>query len=240
MKLPLVALVSCVFGYFLGDDSRLVENSGMEKRAVVIMSMTDEIRRAEAIIKRHTNLPLTSVRRRRRKSQIPQQAFKDCKGIAIMTSIHHAEWGFGASMGTGIIMRKLGTGLWSAPSSFRSVGIDGVAQGLEITDYVIFLHSNQQVDRFTKTKMTMGGRASISFFAGKSKERKTGNMTIYAYSRGMFIGIGPETNVIYQADKVNTKFYGKKIKVETLLSGNSTKPKEAKELYNLLKVAEGV
>ena len=85
---------------------------------------------------------------------IPVEPFKECKGIAIVTLGRVGKRWISGNLGSGLVLRKLGPGSWSAPSALRVVGVgSGVQIGLEITDYVVFLNSDEAVQLFYQAQV---------------------------------------------------------------------------------------
>ena len=145
----------------------------------------------------------------------------------------------GGNAGTGIVMRKLGHNKWSAPSSLRYVGAEALfVLGIEITDYVIIMNTQKAVNQFLQPKFSFDLRASISVVAGKSGELLAAPVRVYAYSRGLYVGLSAEVGLFYQSQKVNQKFYGEDVSVPALLNGKYAPPKAAEPLYRILQAAE--
>ena len=64
------------------------------------------------------------------------------------------------------------------------------------------------------------------------------NVDIWAFSTGVYLGAAFDTTMIAQRPKANEKFYGRPLTVETILSGNVSRPVVAKPLYDALKAIE--
>ena len=144
----------------------------------------------------------------------------------------------GLNMASGLVIRKLDNGTWSAPSSLRYVGARGLAAGFDITDYVLILRTKDAVDKFLKPNCNFGGRFSLSVGAGVTAAGGTIPAMVYAYSRGLFVGLSLELGAFYQSKKVNKLFYGSQVDVPSLLNGQVKAPEKAAPLYKALEGAE--
>ena len=145
----------------------------------------------------------------------------------------------GLSMARGLVVRKLENGTWSAPSSFRYFGARGfIAVGFDITDYVLILKTQKAVDNFLKPKFDFGVRASLSVGAGVTTAGGIIPAKVYAYSRGLFVGLSLELGSFYQSKMVNELFYGPQVDVPSLLNGQVKAPEKAAPLYKALEEAE--
>ncbi len=94
---------------------------------------------------------------------IPKWVLKGAKGIVFLTVV---KGGFllAASVGTGCVIVKRESGLWSGPSS---VGVAGIAAGFLIgaskVDYIMILPNDNAVRQFTgKGQLRLGGDLQLT------------------------------------------------------------------------------
>ena len=86
----------------------------------------------------------------------------------------------------------------------------------------------------------LSGRASLSVVDGYTKDIELAPINLWAFSRGLFVGATIELSMVWQRLEANEKFYGKKLEAKEILSGNITQPAAAAELYQALRLAEGL
>lgn len=175
---------------------------------------------------------------------IPNSVISNCKGLAIFTVI---KAGFITSVraGTGLVIARLPSGGWSAPSCIATGGVGFGAQiGADITDFVIILNTDEAVHAFSRGgNLTLGGSLSISAgpigAGGEAAVSATSMSAVYSYSKskGLFAGISIEGTGLLERKDANAKFYGKPVKAQDLLSGSIEPPQEASVLYNVIEKA---
>jgi lipid-binding SYLF domain-containing protein len=79
---------------------------------------------------------------------IPLRMVSEAKGLAFLTVL---KGGFVAAprIGTGLVIARLPSGEWSAPSAIGTMGVSwGALAGLDVTDYMIVLNSHEAVAAF--------------------------------------------------------------------------------------------
>lgn len=90
---------------------------------------------------------------------IPSKLLARSKGVAFLTVIKGG-FGLAGSMGTGLVIGRLPSGDWSAPSAIGTIGVSwGALIGADITDYIIFLQTIDAVRAFA-------GLGQVSIGAG--------------------------------------------------------------------------
>ena len=171
---------------------------------------------------------------------IPASLLKDAKGILFMTVV---KVGFLASVrvGTGLVIAKLPTGQWSAPSAVFTGGFGfGAQAGSNITDFVTVLMTNESVRQFAgDTIGIIGASAAVAVGAGRSaganaNVQSNGNTAAtytYSQARGLYAGVAIELGGIKTRHSVNQKFYGRDITPLEILSGREPPPIAAAPLY---------
>jgi lipid-binding SYLF domain-containing protein len=137
---------------------------------------------------------------------------------------------------------------WSAPSAIGTVGISwGALIGVDLTDYVILLNTEEAVKAFmTVGQVTIGGGLEVAVGPiGRSTSADlhvSSSGTIapaysYSHSRGIFAGVSLDGSVIMTRDNVNYNFYGRQVTPEEILTGRVASPRAGKPLYHALNEA---
>jgi lipid-binding SYLF domain-containing protein len=185
---------------------------------------------------------------------IPLDLLHSARGLVFLTV---AKGGFILSVrgGTGlIIVRKRGTNLWSAPSALGTVGMGwGALIGGDITTYLIVLNTEEAVKAFIQPSGTVNLGAELGVAVGPLGRGAGGNVGTgsrggvvpayaYAHSKGLFAGISFEGSLVACRPDVNSKFYGRPVKVHEILFGTKGDgdetpihpPRAAQTLYDAL------
>jgi lipid-binding SYLF domain-containing protein len=153
------------------------------------------------------------------------------------------------SGGSGVVVARLPDGTWSPPSAFsvRSGGI-GLVYGVDVYDCVCVLNTEAAVEAYSKPEMKFDG--AVAFAAGPvggtadMKEIKP--VWTYTKSRGLYGGVTVDGTSIKEKADANAEFYGSKVTAAQILKGgiqaqdgSSKWPAGAKQLIEVLKLAEG-
>jgi len=195
----------------------------------------DDVDQAVTIIKRFQAIP---------EQAIPDSVLRNAKGLAILT-ITKAGFIGSARGGNGIVVARTGRG-WSAPSAIGTGGIGvGFQAGVEITEFVIVLNTQEAVDAFSKEgNITIGGNLSAA--AGPIGRTAEANVALqaamytYSISQGLFAGVSLEGTVIATRDKANAEYYGRPVAAKDILAGKVKPPAGARTLLaNLSKYSAG-
>eukprot|EP00595_Chromulina_sp_UTEXLB2642_P002043 CAMPEP_0196763888 /NCGR_PEP_ID=MMETSP1095-20130614/4939_1 /TAXON_ID=96789 ORGANISM="Chromulina nebulosa, Strain UTEXLB2642" /NCGR_SAMPLE_ID=MMETSP1095 /ASSEMBLY_ACC=CAM_ASM_000446 /LENGTH=206 /DNA_ID=CAMNT_0042118065 /DNA_START=523 /DNA_END=1143 /DNA_ORIENTATION=+ len=151
---------------------------------------------------------------------------------------------FTGRYGTGLVVAKLPDGTWSAPSAVMLSGVGwGLQIGAEVTDVMLILSSESAVETFkSRAQISVGAELGVSVGPiGRAigSDVTAGNKGAahafsYAHSKGLFFGASLEASGIASRPDVNTAFYGEKVSVSSLLSGEYPKPKAAEPMYRTL------
>ncbi|KAL0908860.1 hypothetical protein M5K25_023371 [Dendrobium thyrsiflorum] len=175
---------------------------------------------------------------------IPQAVLKDAKGLAILTMVK-AGTIISYKFGTGLVVSRRSDGTWSAPSAILSVGLGWGAQiGGELMDFIAVLHDSETVKTFC-SQMHFSLGAGISAAAGpvgrvleadlRAGDRGRGVCYTYSCSKGAFIGVSMEGNIVFTRMDANLRFYGDPYLTTTdILLGTVERPKAAGPLYSAL------
>lgn len=172
---------------------------------------------------------------------IPFSVLRGAKGLAILTVAK-----VGAlvtyKLGTGLVVAKTSDGSWSAPSAISSVGLGWGAQiGGELMDFIIVLRDLKAVRTFC-SRMHFSLGAGCSAAAGpigrvleadlRAGDRGSGMCYTYSCSKGAFVGVSLEGNIVTTRMDTNLCFYGDPYLTTTdILLGNVDRPRAAEPLY---------
>lgn len=119
----------------------------------------------------------------------------------------------------------------------------GIPFGLELTDFVFILNSDDAVEKFMHSgSLTVGGNFSVALGPiGRSAEAgavagRQGMAAMFAYSktRGIYGGVTFEGGVLGVRPAANRKMYSQEVSVKQLLTGEITPPAEVEPLMRVL------
>jgi len=175
--------------------------------------------------------------------KIPRELLEIAQGVVFLTVLK-AGFMFTGRYGTGLVVAKLPDGTWSAPSAVMLSGVGwGLQIGAEVTDVMLILSSESAVETFkSRAQISVGAELGVSVGPiGRAigSDVTAGNKGAahafsYAHSKGLFFGASLEASGIASRPDVNTAFYGEKVSVSSLLSGEYPKPKAAEPMYRTL------
>ncbi|PKA52306.1 1-phosphatidylinositol-3-phosphate 5-kinase FAB1A [Apostasia shenzhenica] len=203
------------------------------------LSMEHEIYKAANTLRSYS-----LVARQNREKAIPQAVLKDAKGLAILTMVK-AGTILSYKFGTGLVVSRRSDGTWSAPSAILSVGLGWGAQiGGELMDFIVILRDYETVKTFC-SRMHCSLGAGLSAAAGpvgrvleadlRAGYRGSGMCYTYSCSKGAFVGVSMEGNVVVTRMQVNLRFYGDPyLTITDILLGTVERPKAAAPLYSAL------
>ncbi|KAL5728506.1 hypothetical protein ACHQM5_001581 [Ranunculus cassubicifolius] len=175
---------------------------------------------------------------------VPSKVLKGAKGLAILT-VAKVGMLLTYKVGTGLVVARRSDGSWSAPSAISSCGLGWGAQvGGELTDFVIVLHDSKAVKTFcSRLHFSIG--AGCSAAAGpvgrvleadvRAGDRGSGMCYTYSCSKGAFVGVSLEGNMVASRMDTNLCFYGDPyLTMSDILLGAVESPKAAEPLYSAL------
>ncbi|GJU33641.1 Ysc84 actin-binding domain-containing protein [Tanacetum coccineum] len=175
---------------------------------------------------------------------IPAAVIRGAKGLAILT-VAKAGMLLTYKLGTGLVMARRADGSWSAPSAIISAGLGWGAQaGGELMDFIIVLHDYKAVKTFC-SRMHFSLGAGCSAAAGpvgrvleadlRAGDRGSGMCYTYSCSKGAFVGVSLEGNIVATRMDTNLHFYGDPyLTTGDILLGTVDRPKAAEPLYAAL------
>ncbi|XP_058407866.1 SH3 domain-containing YSC84-like protein 1 isoform X5 [Diceros bicornis minor] len=163
------------------------------------------------------------------------------KGLAIL-SVIKAGFLVTARGGSGIVLARLPDGKWSAPSAIGIAGLGGGFEiGIEVSDLVIILNYGRAVEAFAKGgNLTLGGNFTVAVgplgrnLEGNVSLRSSAAVFTYCKSRGLFAGISLEGSCLIERKETNRKFYCQDIRAYDILFGDTPRPAQAEDLYEIL------
>ncbi|XP_058407865.1 SH3 domain-containing YSC84-like protein 1 isoform X4 [Diceros bicornis minor] len=172
---------------------------------------------------------------------IPAHVIAKAKGLAIL-SVIKAGFLVTARGGSGIVLARLPDGKWSAPSAIGIAGLGGGFEiGIEVSDLVIILNYGRAVEAFAKGgNLTLGGNFTVAVgplgrnLEGNVSLRSSAAVFTYCKSRGLFAGISLEGSCLIERKETNRKFYCQDIRAYDILFGDTPRPAQAEDLYEIL------
>ncbi|KAF8406821.1 hypothetical protein HHK36_005942 [Tetracentron sinense] len=186
----------------------------------------------------------TVVARLNPERSIPLAVLKGAKGLAILT-VAKAGMLLTYKLGTGLVVARRSDGSWSAPSAIFSIGIGWGAQiGGELMDFIIVLHDSKAVKTFC-SRMHFSLGAGCSAAAGpigrvveadlRAGDKGSGMCYTYSCSKGAFVGVSLEGNIVATRMDTNLHFYGDPyLTTVDILLGTVERPMAAEPLYTAL------
>ncbi|KAL9112832.1 MAG: hypothetical protein Q9227_002909 [Pyrenula ochraceoflavens] len=181
--------------------------------------------------------------------KIPEKVIRECRGLAIFTTMRTGLWVSGAG-GSGVLVAKdPETGEWSPPSGIllHTAGL-GFLVGVDIYDCVVVINTEKALESFMKIRCTLGGEVSavagpvgIGGILESEIHKRQAPVWTYLKSRGFYAGVQVDGTVIIERTDENERFYGERIGVRDIMAGKAkTPPKEQlRLLMNTIKAAQG-
>ena len=145
----------------------------------------------------------------------------NAKGLAIFSAFRAGMW-FAGTAGSGVVVARLGDSAWSPPSAFsvKSAAF-GLTLGIDHFDCVCVLNTEEAVDGYRKSELTMGGRMDLAAgpVGGAFKGGETKPVWTYTRSRGLYGGVTMDGTAIKTQDESNAEFFGAQVSTSEILSG---------------------
>ena len=223
LALSLLALAPCSFGR-PADDKAKDENQRLKNAGTVIQEILD--------------IP----------DDIPQDVLDKARCVVVLPSVLKAAFIAGGSYGRGAMICRTGKnfdGPWGAPAMYALEGGSiGLQIGGEATDFVILVINNHGVESLLKSKVKLGGDASIA--AGPKGRTATAEtdaymrseMLSYSRARGVFAGISLEGSTLRPDEEANRRLYGNDVSAAKIITETKVDtPGSAKPLLDRLQKA---
>ncbi|XP_058727702.1 uncharacterized protein LOC131599317 [Vicia villosa] len=203
------------------------------------LSMEDEIYKSSNTLRSYCKVARSNPER-----SIPIAILNEAKGLAILT-VAKAGALLAYKLGTGLVVSRRSDGSWSAPSAIFSLGLGWGAQiGGELMDFIIVLRDIKAVRTFcSRMHFSIGAGCSAAagpigrLFEADIRAGDRGSAMCYTYScsKGAFVGVSLEGNIVATRMDANLRFYGSSlITTSDILLGMVDKPEAAKPLYTSL------
>ncbi|XP_015888983.2 uncharacterized protein LOC107423851 [Ziziphus jujuba] len=203
------------------------------------LSMEHEIYKATNTLRSYCQVSRLNPER-----SIPLAVLKGAKGLAILTVVKAGVL-VAYKLGTGLVIARRSDGSWSAPSAICSIGLGwGPQFGGELMDFIVVLHDMKAVKTFC-SRMHFSLGAGCSAAAGpvgrvleadiRAGDRGSGMCYTYSCSKGVFVGVSLEGNIVATRMDTNLQFYGDPyLTTSDILLGTVDRPKAAETLYTAL------
>ncbi|XWS72330.1 hypothetical protein CRYUN_Cryun02cG0030700 [Craigia yunnanensis] len=152
---------------------------------------------------------------------IPLAVLKGAKGLAILTVVK-AGVIVAYKLGTGLVIARRSDGTWSAPSAILSVGLGWGAQ--------IGVRMHFSLGAGCSAAAGPVGRVLEADL--RAGDRGSGMCHTYSCSKGAFVGMSLEGNIVATRMDTNLQFYGDPyLTTADILLGTVGRPKAAEPLY---------
>jgi lipid-binding SYLF domain-containing protein len=179
---------------------------------------------------------------------IPQDLLNKARCVVVLPSVMKAAFIVGGSYGRGVMVCRTGAdfrGPWGAPAMYALEGGSvGFQIGGQATDFVILVLNNRGVSSLLKSKVKLGGDASVAAGPkGRDAEADTdatmrAEMLSYSRARGVFAGISLEGSTLRPDDEANRKVYGKDATASAIIAESKYEaPVEGRKLISRLQKA---
>jgi lipid-binding SYLF domain-containing protein len=121
---------------------------------------------------------------------------------------------FSGVYGTGLVVSKLGNGLWSAPSAIQMSGLGwGLQAGVEVSEVLLVLTNEKMLEMFMSggsLNLNTEIEVSVGYFGHTTGTKgiintstAAVNVVSYALSQGLFVGISLEACAVQACPKTN-------------------------------------
>lgn len=160
---------------------------------------------------------------------IPQELLDKAECVIVIPSMLTVAAGVGGSMGRGAMVcrsGKLFDGVWGAPAMYTLQGGSvGFQFGAESTDLVLLVMNPRGVMALLKSKVMLGGGASIAAGPkGRTVEASTdatmrAEILSYSRSRGLFAGVSLSGSSLRPDNDANRDVYGQSLTARRLITG---------------------
>ena len=169
--------------------------------------------------------------------RIPKEVFQKAKGIAVLKTFT-AGCMTSVMSGSGIVVGRLASGYWSAPSGIRIAGMGvGGMIGVEVCEIVIVINTKEAMKEFFKAKVNLGGSVKVAAGPTKTKSAKDKIFApVYTYigKKGIFAGFSLEGQMLLERKDCNKEFFGRAVTAEELLTSKIANLSEIENLYAVL------
>ncbi|KAI8635157.1 hypothetical protein F5Y19DRAFT_1837 [Xylariaceae sp. FL1651] len=181
--------------------------------------------------------------------KIPPRIIQNAVGLAVFTSMRSGLWTSGSG-GSGILIARKTDGTWSPPSGLvLQTPSLGFVMGVDIYDCILIINNFTVLETFARPKLTLGTDVVLAGGPLVSLGLLENDVTwadlsdtaiTYVKAKGQFSEVRMEGTVLQERSDENERFYGMKLGVAKILSGdiNQSLP-QLRPLTEVLKAAEG-
>jgi lipid-binding SYLF domain-containing protein len=199
---------------------------------------TDRMQNAGKVMGEILNVP----------DDIPRDVLDKARCVIVLPSVLKAALIGGGSYGRGVMTCRTGSnfsGPWGAPAMYALEGGSvGLQIGGEATDFVILVMNTRGVESLLKSKVQLGGDASIAAGPkGRTASADTdafmrAELLSYSRARGVFAGVSLQGTTLRPDDDANHKVYGNGMNAQEIIKEPASKaPAQARELVDSLEKA---
>ncbi len=179
---------------------------------------------------------------------IPRGLLDKARCVVVVPSVLKAAFVVGAAYGRGVMVCRTGPhydGPWGAPSMFALEGGSfGFQIGGEATDFVFLIMDNRGADSLMKSKVKLGGDASVAAGpVGRTASADTdafmrAEILTYSRARGVFAGVSLEGSTLRPDGSANRNLYGRRISAREIVRESKVRaPQAADQLIHRLQTA---
>lgn len=136
---------------------------------------------------------------------------------------------FGAQGGNGVVLvRDTRTGRWQGPTFVTLVGANaGFQAGADTSEVIFVAMTDRGMTRLLGGTFKLGGDASVaagplSLGVGGATAETSGDILVFANSKGLYAGISLDGSVITVRDSLNHAFFGTDISTTDVLVRGTT------------------
>jgi lipid-binding SYLF domain-containing protein len=182
---------------------------------------------------------------------IPKSVLDKAYCVVILPSVFKISLGLGSSFGRGVMTCRGGKtfhGPWGAPTMMALEGASaGLQFGAQATDFVLLLMSSHSASSVLKSKVKLGGNATVAAGpVGRTASAETdvtmqAEILSYSRSRGIFAGISLAGSTLRADNGANKNLYGKEVSAQAIVFHKAEPvPACAKDLLATLQTASPV
>jgi lipid-binding SYLF domain-containing protein len=173
---------------------------------------------------------------------IPGSVLNKAECIVVIPGMKKGGFIVGGSFGRGTVTcRNNDKSGWGAPAMVElGGGSVGFQIGAEATDVVMLIMNREGIDSLLKSKLTLGGDASVAAGpVGREATAETdaalkAKILSYSRSKGVFGGVSLQGTTLKQDEGAIKEVYGKQLNASDILGGGVTTPPAATQLNVVL------
>ncbi len=135
------------------------------------------------------------------------------KGVFIVPQLIKGGFIFGGSGGSGVLLAKGESNVWSNPAFYTmGSGTIGLQAGVEIAEIILMIMTDKGVDGLLTSAFKLGGDISIATGPiGAGAKAQSADILAFSRAKGIYGGINIEGAVIKVREDLNNAYYGNEI-----------------------------